>query len=272
MLAACGAQNSPDRSQSLDVVAQQLGFADFSIDSFERSSLEQRQLYEDTVTSCMLQAGFEYTPEYERRRTPEPPIESGESAAAYAETHGWGVSESRVQRGGPISPNSLYRKSLSEAELEAYEIALWRTDGDGDTVPCADVAAQTVANESKLAVAFDEYGDDFGELVERFWSDLRITSFHAEWSTCMTGWGYDYRSPSLLRRDLEDRSDELISAGPSEFEDRLNQMLAYETAAATASLDCGMPPAPASQPDIYRIVLTDLAHRFLQDNPEFSKP
>lgn len=262
--------NAADKERSLDVVAEELGFADFSIDSFERRSLEQRQLYEDTVTSCMLQKGFEYIPEYDKRPTNQPALEGGESAADYAETHGWGVSETLLpQSAGSPSPNALYRRTLSDAELEAYDYALWRSGGD--VTPCADVATQKVASESKLAVAFDEYGDQFRELVERFWSDLRITSFHGEWSTCMSQRGYDYPTPQRMQTDLEDRSSDLTAAGPTEFEDEFKQLITYETGAAGASLDCGVPPAVAGQPDIYRIVLTDLAHRFLQDNPDFSQ-
>lgn len=264
----CGVPASTsERAQSLDVVAQNLGFADFSIDSFERTSLEQRRLHEDTVTTCMLERGFEYTPEYDKRRLNQPRIDSGETSASYAETHGWGYAESLL-RGDP-SPNAQFRRSLSEAELEAYNIALWSTEGA--TTPCADLAAQKVADESKLAVAFDEYGDELDALVEQFWIDLRIISFHDEWSVCMAERGYEYRTPTQMQTDLEVRSRSLVSASMTELDAVLGELLEYETNAATASLECGMPPSAASQPEIYRIVLADLAHSFLQGNPDFAQ-
>lgn len=271
LLVACARESSSGSEEPpLDVVARELGFRDFSIDSFEKTSLEQVQLYQDTVTTCMLRSGFEYTPEYNRPRSNKPAHADGETAADYADTHGWGVTESRISHsGGPRSPNALYRMTLSEAERDAYEIALWRDSGGAPN--CAALASQTVADESKLSVAFDEYGDQFRELVDRFWSDLRIITFHNEWTACMNERGYDYRSPARMQSDLQERSDAMIAAGPYEFDDVLEETLGFEIRAAMASLECGVPPAPAGQPEIYRSVLSDLANSFLRDNPEFTR-
>jgi|GEM_PF-6396324 len=272
LLVGCAADSGSDsKEQSLDVVASGLGFSDFSIDSFEQVSLEQQRLKEDTIAVCMLQAGFEYTPEYERPNSNKPKPAEGETAADYAETHGWGVAESRValSADGQISPNAAYRRSLSASELAAYDVALWRDDGNEPN--CSTVAAERVQRESKLSVAFDDYGDGLNDLIGQFWSDLRIRAFHNEWSTCMAEWGYDYPSPSAMQVDLQERSDAVISAGPQQFADLLDETLGYETRAATASLECGLPPSLAGEPEVYRQVLTDLAHGFLRDNPEFGQ-
>lgn len=250
----------------METIARELGLNDLSVASLEAVQAEARLLYDTTTQTCMKGQGFEFPPGPDPNLVDTADFE-GQSVEDYIDEHGWSITDSFVGSDAPrTSSRAQYVAGLNDRERDAYDIALnGNADDDSSNGGCSQFAGEFVRSEIAAYATLTDYEEQLERTIELFSTDFRIIAFHRSWSTCMTERGFFYGSPEEMRSDLLRRAQELTS--PQAVQDARR----YEIDAAKASNSCGVPPSAVGQPEVYEDVLTSLANRFLQENPEFGK-
>jgi len=161
---------------------------------------------------------------------------------------------------------------------------------------CESLAFEAAfASEDSAFSVFDELGDELAQMEEDFQADPRIVEFDRSWTECMGEAGFDYDTPvdaqmdmfswmdpvydsstfpgiDLNESDFEAMSEEQLEAifsQPPEFDQELiDSIRVEERNLAVASLDCGFPPPPIEQPQIYLVVRFELEQAFVDANAD----
>ena len=181
----------------------------------EETANKQQMEVEELTAECMLEQGFAYTPvdwsamgggmSYE-----EPDIAWG--TLEFAEQYGYGATTNPYGDEEPmpeetmdewVDPNQEYLESMSEAEMMAYQEALWGTMSTEEFDPDAEVE-YSWENAGCQGWAQHEVQGDFGmtddtfsaleEEMNSLWesqmSDPRLAEVSAEWASCMADAGH----------------------------------------------------------------------------------
>jgi len=210
----------------------------------------------------MLAAGFEYVPiDFAAQFEPETAAEDPDSRA-YAEANGYGISISPAFTDiGPQDiddPNDEIRAGLSEAELEAYELALFGEEPvDGEPVDASEQGGCVAEGYRRVYAAqaelgeveqfFGEFGDELAELEQRFRSDPRFLELEERWASCMNERGFEVSAREDIFVELNRRMSEVAAdlepgREPSaEVEARMDEVRDWERSVAVAEWDCNQP-------------------------------
>lgn len=201
------------------------------IDSDAQAEIaEQQRLIEQQIQACMQAQGFEYTPS---EVGGGPLVFAATDSAAlteqeYAETQGFGIStrfdalfEGDADLSVEEDANAAYLATLSDAEADAWQLALSGEPPDRDTnaAPVAPgLGAQDgCAGQAQQAVRGDfgaiaELRDEFAELEERIESDARIAQIRRDWVDCMREAGFDYDDEAAARSDISSQLRPFLQA------------------------------------------------------------
>lgn len=224
--------------------------------------IELERAAERSVVECMLAAGFEYTPiDFAAQFGPEDGGADPDSRE-YAAANGYGISiRPAFDAIGPqdvVDPNDEIRATLSEAELEAYELALFgEAPVDGEPVDssqqggCVAQAYEEVfaaqAELGEVEQFFGRFGDELAELEQRFRSDPRFLELEDEWAECMNEKGFEVSAREDIFIELNRRMSEVAAdlepdQEPSaEIEARMDEVREWERSVAVAEWDCTQP-------------------------------
>lgn len=323
LLAACGdggSDESSELSPEDSPIGRALGMDLTDSEAMQEQFAEQERLAQEKVVQCMADAGFEYIPDDQSSTFVDPTAELRNlSAREFAEQYGWGAAtlmDAYDSFGSNyVDPNQEYVESLSPETQSAYYETLYGSgpefEGDPETMTeeemqaafdsyeptgCQEIAFQEVFEEGDSAFGiFDEIGEQYNELFERFLADPRIVEFNREWAACIGEAGYSYASTDEAQEAVYQRVNELYESAsfagaglteqqmqemseaeleelfskPPQFDEELRaEIEAEEIAFAIASLDCGFPPPIIGEPQVYLEVRFELEQQFVDDNQE----
>jgi len=220
---------------------------------------------EERVQSCMLAAGFEYTPQdtgfapsFERQLE----LEASLTPEQFTEQYGYGIAtlfELNFEGQGVLNfvesllgpPPSVER---SDAEQEAYDRALsGRTivglsaedaqsqafDDPGGAAPgsCRQIGYDEAENPQ--GEIFDGLqsllGDELASLQDRIESDNRLIEARRDWQRCMADGGFAFERPQEIRQELQGSANDLgdrFTQSPEAL-----QLFAQAISANLASMD-----------------------------------
>lgn len=217
---------------------------------------EQERAREEAVAACMRAEGFEYTPQ-DNSQFSFFGDEDGEAwgTEEWVKKWGYGIttqsfSQSEVgpdllgydDQGFPGSddfepeddPNYVYQNSLSEAEREAYEEALYgeQPDIDFEALTDEEIDAafqdfefsgcqnQSFESEAGNQQAFyQEFGDEIEAMYEAMENDPRVLEVQAEVEACVTEKGVEFVSEEDAYEQWEEKLGPIRERMYSQFED-----------------------------------------------------
>lgn len=244
-------------SEAIDTIS---GQAESDAESEQNESRE----VEETVASCMAEHGFEYIPVERGIQDPNSllsfmqpePGDPEPGTVAYAEKYGYQLSyweynpvaydlDSIHQMFGVdndfIDPNLAITEAMSEAELLAYEVALygptaawseaewedyqnnfsdsnqWLGPGEDpmrDPAGCLNFASREVGADNNFEAKLDdpdyqEFEILLVELEKKVQEDARTLELIADWSSCMSDAGHNYSNPQHAVEELSEDFGEL---------------------------------------------------------------
>ena len=180
---------------------------------------EQQRKTEELVAKCMTEQGFEYIPNNPQVDTPIP-VDGGEEKwrpddRDWVEKYGYGAINNPWQEegGGPgidpmpeptphTDPNQAYYESLSEAEQQAYQEALYGKPQEGGTddepvewdwtkAGCYGAAQHEVNGESPWE---QKENKPIIDALQKFYEGVQnlpeLAKLDADWAACMTEAGF----------------------------------------------------------------------------------
>lgn len=211
----------------------------FIVDAYERATgtfadpLAQHN-YSSAIAECMSKAGFEYA---------VPPMGNSVPGdidrVAYIEAHGYGVFE-RLDAVPGNDPNEAIVAALSDAERDAYYVALLGADSDRKTVNDRNgVEYQSYAGSGCIYASFEQLGvsmDEamqnqalldvaFQEALAAVDSDRAVVAGWDAWSRCMSKAGYTVETRSEARALAHSYTDD-----PQTLEVKEQQLAAADVA------------------------------------------
>ena len=234
VLTACGASNTDQADANLNdptegPLAKLLGY-DISPADQRAKELEVQQV----LVECMKSEGWEYQPVDYSSGTGDFAAEFEEQMGdpeGYGEKFGYGVVRSYELQGGMSSqtfedPNQEYMETLSQAEMEDYQAALYGEQSYSD-VPDEEFVMPALEEQGCYGAAqLEVYGESpfndpdmqerLNELFEDAESDPVITQAYEQWATCMAD-----RDPS----DEFTNPNEVVNG----FYERLDTMQGIQT-------------------------------------------
>jgi len=192
-------------------------------DAQARAEVEHRWR-EEYISACMAQQGFTYHPNLDAHVSVQVIAGPLPGTRQFAEQFGFGISEDQPLPGdtpavlvmGGSDPNQQIRAAMSDAELAAYQEALW-----------GDPTVLALANQEGVLPDFSKLGcwgaaigaqvtppgdDEFSVLaaeVKRFTASIEVApdiiALNAQWAACLTDQGHPgLLSPTQLRDSLAD--------------------------------------------------------------------
>lgn len=205
----------------------------------EAQVAEEERLVEQAIQRCMRNQGFEYTPGEPQTTFAVFARSSGEglSPEEFAQQRGFAMAttfdeilESDVDIAEQEDPNDLHLESLTEAEGEAWLLAL-RGDPPqrneqgqlidpetGEVIQnrrAARLLSGGCQEEANLVVRGDlelltNLSDEFQALEDRIAADPRIMEISNAWSACMREAGFGFENEDEARQSIQDQLRPLI--------------------------------------------------------------
>jgi hypothetical protein len=213
-LAACGGDGDEGVETSTTPTTT---FYDRVFGGPEDAVAEGRE-YEELIRVCMVDQGFEYIP-YEQEIYD--PSEAALEQEQWREQYGYGIStyvgEDVPSMGEYVDPNQDYLDSLSEANLAAYNEALWGESYDepyveGTEPPppsgCAAEASDQVWGDD--ARRDESLYEDLDEMEQAIQADERLVAAKEDWSACMEEAGFSYETQDDIYDDLNAQMSEIM--------------------------------------------------------------
>ncbi len=223
LVTACG---DPDAEEAASPLEELFGGAESPAES-RAKQLEQ----EEFIAQCMREEGWEYTPVDWAAQFPDQPQEEL-TGSAYGEAYGYGIARSyeiyewpfldedgnytdEGGFGGNVeNPNDEYMMSLSESEMQEYQVALWGDQSNFQPTIDPDTGEeiynppppeeQGCSGKAQLEVYGEQlwndpdFNDRMTTLSEDLEKDPRLEDAEIVWSDCMyeTSEDYDFFGPT----------------------------------------------------------------------------
>ena len=230
---------------------------------------------ENFIAACMKRNGFSYTPEAVKSTQTTSqvgPQQSDLDSKAWVQKYGYGdvytpegmtgaVERAQEAAGsakisGAVTandPNSRYRRSLSVAEQEAYDTALYGTEAanlspdgtrDWQKLGCSGAALHKVPNEHVIMATVQ--GKVVEKAIEQFYSGYLtwpgVADTEKAWSSCMADSGHaGYHAQSEPAAQFAGQDTALwaaASAGSQPATSDLDALANKERVVALADLSC----------------------------------
>lgn len=196
--------------------------------------LEQERRQQELIARCMTGQGFDYVPDTGEHTTW---VAAGQDAnwqpddRAWVEKYGYGLTTNpyqlpadpaRPDPSGSANANDAYLDSLTEAERQAYQKALWGTLNDGadydwTKAGCFGAAQHQVQGENQWELKENQ---PIVEEIQKFWTaedhDPAYAPLDADWSACMDRAGFSgFRAQAEARQSISDQLDAYQASPPA---------------------------------------------------------
>jgi len=289
LLSACGSSGEPTaKAQSFE---EALGMD-------QDSMLAREAKVQEKIRTCMKAEGFEYIPVDPSQSNMQFKVGGPDSDdPAKLRKEGYGVtampkSVGAADRG--TNPNDAIVEALSDADREAYEMALFgRTEEKGPDGGGAVIVRRTAGRKGDRGPGDEDTGcagkaqrevpggpeqfmDAMDELKERIGSDPRMVAVERAWKTCMSRSGYDWDTPGKIRDYLFGKLEAALGGqnGEIHFDPDMAENAAVtalhqeELAIAKVDADCRV---KTKYQAITTKVRDEAQQRFLDEHPNLGK-
>ncbi|MCL2423572.1 MAG: hypothetical protein FWD11_06730 [Micrococcales bacterium] len=232
---------------------------------------------EELIAACMKEKGFEYLPVppdmgYQSSTGPDQGTDDvDDDPVAYAKEHGYGIvpaskAEYQARWGSgedtpADNPNDAYYEGLSPTQQEAYDEALsgrhpvdedeyesGSHEYDWTAFGCAGEAQHEVWDKDETPIDDTVIDDYYAYVEDQVANDPRVHKAEKNWSSCMSGKGYDFRRPENAWDSIVKKYNELAGSNwdSLDWEPNLDQISdadlaslhADEITTATADAQC----------------------------------
>jgi hypothetical protein len=266
----CGSGSEPvaskEASQNEDLLAAGLGFGGSSAEQQARYTKIVRKS-QKSIADCMRTEGFEYVPFVPSNGQNLPPTAPQGGEVEWKRTNGYGYANS-IDMGTTTNtlqekdPNDTIRSALSEADLAAYQKALFGFDPTSPQSGTGTSTAELSSCQAKgfggqeLSDAYRPLESKFEELQKRIASDPRSAQLFSKWSGCMKKAGFIvarqedvyklidpeytklYSSTSAPVSAAESTESLTAANGPEVDPGKLAEFRKFELKVANADADC----------------------------------
>ncbi len=247
--------NRPTSFEDLEFespIAELLGFDFGDNENMEQEFANMQREAEEVIATCMLDQGFQYTPQIiDQGFFVGGPFGGGDGLAYYSDEwvakYGFGVSTQRFPQSEvgsdlvgfddsampdfeepPEDPNRTYLDTLTPGEREAYEEALWGTPPDFSSMDeeemstsffepegCQGEAFEQVYNEGPGGGMefFEAFGDELEAMEERAEADPRVIEYRADVAACVSEKGFVWEGDQDPWEYFQPRLDDIGSQG-----------------------------------------------------------
>ncbi len=259
VLAACGGSSGANiPAGGSPTPNPERGNAEFGLT--EEEVARRVDAVEAIITTCMMDAGFEYVPvdaQTARIAMDSDSKVSGTSPDEFRTEFGYGIttlyagSDSQAVLGAG-EENVRIRNALSPSDRVAYNRALYGEnpgatfvvgldeENFSQTGGCTRSAVEQVFSADELGASFVNYED---EQEAQILADPRVIDAYTNWSSCMREAGYAYKDPPEIEADLPARLASITQGADPETltggaQAALSALQEEEKAIAAADYDC----------------------------------
>jgi hypothetical protein len=234
LFAGCGG-GSGDTSTQAASFEEALGL--------DQASMQAREAQvQEKVRACMKAEGFDYIPVDPSNSSMQFRVTgpgAGNDDPEFRKKNGYGIATMlgarRSSADASSDPNQAIREGLSDADREAYELALFgeanvggagergiritrRAGGGSGDGPALEERGCFGKAQAAVPGGPAELGDDLRDLFERIEADPRLIAANQEWAACMADAGYpDFDTPRAIVAHLVQQMNQL--SGDSEPEE-----------------------------------------------------
>jgi len=218
---------------------------------------------EEAVAACMLDLGFEYTPQdMSKQASLTQDVATDFGSEDFAAKQGYGMTTSMNASSDDASttsdqwvdPNADYLATMSETEQQAFYEALYgaqsaatadmtdttdeatATEYNWEDAGCQGKAQHEVYETGAYAAfadpAFTSLQEEMSTVYDSLQNDSRLTEVEAAWSSCMSDAGFDFAT---------------AQDAPNSISDQLNELHNGASSAATAGTDATEVSTPDPQ-------------------------
>lgn len=257
---AAPSQDAPTQappSQASQGQAQGSDAAEFGLTEAEVT--KRVDAVEQSIATCMADAGFEYIPvDYATVRsamdTNSKP--SGMTADEFRAQYGYGIAtlsaKANAQANIGLGRNAAIRDGLPPADQVAWIRQLLGENADqtfavgldsedlSRTGGCTKTAVEANFSQAELGPGFINYQNGEGARVDQ---DPRVIDAYRNWATCMRDAGYSYDDPTSIKLDLASRLATMtggadIGSLAADAKAAVEQLQGEELAIAAADNQC----------------------------------
>lgn len=212
LMAGCGGGKSSNEAKG--DIEDQIGFS--------RTGIQERQSrVENEIRDCMKAQGFDYVPVDPFAQQAALTGKARLSDEEFIKQFGYGISTLFGRGNAQADPNDRIRKSLSPADLAAYDRSLYGNNtvtfseavDSGDFTElggCTKQATEAVFGGADVLSTLQEKLDG---LDERVVQDQRMVKAVDKWATCMQNAGYQYTQPDDIDGALTKRFRAIVGSG-----------------------------------------------------------
>jgi hypothetical protein len=273
----------------------------------DQASIQAREAkVQEKVRACMKAEGFDYIPLDPSNSNMQFRLMgpgAGNDDPEFRKKNGYGIATMaggrRSSVGAASDPNQAIREGLSDADREAYELALFgeanvsgagdrgiritrRAAGGGGGEGVSAPEERGCFGKAQAAVPGGpaELGDDLRDLFERIEADPRLIAANQEWAACMADAGYpDFDTPRAIVQHLVQQMNQLSGAPEPDEDGRtafviggadidpeaLAELKAEELELASLDDDCAK---KTGRSKVEREVREEAQARFLEEHPD----
>ncbi|HEX6336874.1 MAG TPA: hypothetical protein VFZ85_07970 [Jiangellaceae bacterium] len=245
--------------------------------------LRQQRETEELIAECMREEGFEYVPLTDMYVPPQPDDAWALPEDEFTATYGYGISTILPDVDRPKDPNEAIREAMSQAEYEAYRIALHGDQANawsGETPPPLSESGCAGKATAEVYGNLDEYGrdplwealtSDLSALDMRIDDDPRVVEAERAWINCMADAGYPTIDHIGGGQTLvANRMDEVLGIEGSEAllpwseadPEAVRELQQFEIAVASADRACKIEHFD----DVFREVRFQLEAEFVEEH------
>lgn len=203
---------------------------------------------ENVVATCMAEQGFDYTPvlpkvdEIEYIDGPTP------GTREFVDQYGYGLWRPAPGGGAGYmwsrgsNPNFDRVETMSEAEGEAYELALWgpvtEVDADGSVGRDGGCSEQPDSPRGAGAAWLVGVQEEATAFLAALDQDTRFVEVDAAWASCMADAGFAERSPAAAEQRTRGDYQALVASDTWPENDVVAERADEELRLAVADMDC----------------------------------
>lgn len=262
IIAACGSSGSTPSTVAGDQSQGQAQGSDAAEFGLTEAEIVRRvDAVEQSIATCMTEAGFEYLPiDYAtiRKAMDTNSKPSGMTADEFRSQFGYGITTLSVTANAQatigLGRNIAIRAGLPPADQIAWNRQLLGENTDqtfavgldsedlSRTGGCTRTAVETNFSQAELGPGFVNYQNSQGARIDQ---DPRVIDAYRNWTTCMRDAGHSYDTPAAIQVDLATRLNTItggldIDALAPDAAAAVSQLQGEELAIAAADHKCDL--------------------------------